>query len=621
MPTPRLDTLFTARRRPHLLRLAAWVLAAGLVLLAGGNAAHAQLFSPGKLHNVHADLEGDDKCTECHERGRRIDQSGCLGCHDDLAARIRQREGLHGRNYRDQRCAGCHVEHLGRKGRLIRWPGGKRENLNHAQTGWTLRGEHRQTGCDKCHDKRNKRGNRTFLGLDTACTSCHEDEHNGRFGKTCTKCHSETGWKQVDIDEFDHSLARFQLRGKHTSVDCQECHGKPAKYRGLAFQSCNDCHEDPHKGRFKQRCSDCHSERGWDKVEGLRENHPGVRLVNGHRQVACADCHDRGNDRVPSKGTECAGCHPPVHKARFGNDCADCHRSIKWLGLPERLGRRVHGRTRYPLRGEHREVSCQSCHPRRLPPPRRFRGIEFNRCAGCHEDKHEGRFQKRDGGECAQCHRVTGFRPTTFGVDEHASTQFALDGRHRAVPCSQCHTGERPRLDFRIAERACASCHENPHGTQFAAEMQLGGCAQCHSTTGWRNPKVDHSTWPLTGAHAMAACSSCHNVSDEDRAAGKAATYRGVPRECASCHRDEHAGQFRLSEPALPCSGCHETKSFRIQSFPHAERTGYELVGQHASTACESCHPQEQLANGSTVRRYRLGYRECRDCHANPHRE
>ncbi len=596
------------------------MLAAALLLI--GGTAHAQLFSPGPLHRTHASLEGDEKCTDCHSRGKQIDQTKCLACHDDLGKRIRDRAGLHGRTYRDQRCTQCHVEHVGKDARLVRWPGGSREQFTHDDTGWTLKGKHRTTGCDDCHKAKNRRGNKSYLGLASTCSSCHEDPHETRFGRDCTSCHSETGWKTVDLDKFDHDRARFSLKGKHRTVNCEKCHGKPRKFRGLAFDSCNDCHEDPHQGRFnKQKCDSCHTVEGWKQVENLRENHPGIKLINGHKPVACKDCHDRGNDQKPSKGDRCAGCHEPVHRAKFGNDCAECHASIKWMGLPERLGRRVHDQTRYPLRGQHGNVNCGECHSRQLSPAKRFRGTAFDRCAGCHDDQHKGEFTKRDGGECAQCHRVTGFRPTIFGLDEHATTSFALDGRHRAVPCSSCHTGQKPRLDLRIAKRACVDCHANPHGTQFATEMQTTGCAHCHSTAGWRNPKVDHTIWPLTGAHSMAACSSCHTPAEGDRATGRGPTYRGVPRQCEGCHRDEHAGQFRLTQPVLPCDTCHETKAFRIPAFPHVERTGYPLVGNHAKAACVACHPDQRLQNGTTVRRYRLGYRECRDCHANPHRE
>ncbi|WP_428263296.1 hypothetical protein [Haliangium sp.] len=614
-----------AGARRSLSRLGPGWLAAALVLVGvalGAGPARAQLFSPGPLHQVHGELEGDDHCTDCHSRGRRIAQDRCLECHDDLGRRIQARGGLHGRAYRGQRCSKCHIEHLGKNSRLVRWPGGQRENLDHSQTGWELRGSHQRTGCDDCHDKRNRRGNRTYLGLSTTCNSCHQDPHKGRFGRTCNDCHKETDWKKdVRLDDFNHDQARFELRGKHRSVDCDKCHGKPRKYRGLAFTSCDDCHEDPHKGRFKQACDSCHSVEDWKQVEGLRENHPGTKLINGHRRVPCADCHDRGNSQVPSKGRRCVGCHPVVHKARFGNDCKDCHASIRWLGLPERIGRRNHRRTRYPLRGQHREVACDKCHSTKLPSARRFRGVEFDRCDRCHADRHEGRFSARSGGECGQCHTVDGYLPTRFDLEQHRTTRFPLDGRHRAVPCSGCHTGSRPRLDMSISDRSCAGCHQNPHGEQFAAEMQLGGCAHCHSTAGWQNPKVDHSTWPLTGAHSMAKCSSCHTPSEADRAAGGGTTYRGVPRQCEGCHRDEHAGQFRLSEPVRPCDDCHVTDAFRIPTFEHEARTGYALVGKHAEVACVRCHPKQRIRDGDSVRRYRLGYNQCRDCHANPHRE
>ncbi|GAB4558590.1 MAG: hypothetical protein Tsb0020_03700 [Haliangiales bacterium] len=586
--------------------------------------AHAQLFSPGPLHQAHGDLEGDDKCTDCHSKGKRVAEDRCLECHDDLGRRIKAKAGLHGnRTYRQQKCVKCHIEHLGRNSRLVRWPGGDRKNLDHRQTGWPLRGSHQGPGCDECHDKRNKRNNRTYLGLSTTCISCHQDPHKDRFGRTCQDCHSEGDWKKdVRLDDFNHDLARFELRGKHRSVDCEKCHGKPAKYTGLAFTNCDDCHEDPHKGRFKQACESCHSVQGWKQVEDvLRKNHPGVKLIGGHRQVACKDCHDQGNDRVPTQGSRCVGCHKNTHRARFGDDCKDCHAGIKWVGLPERIGRRNHRKTRYPLVGLHRDVDCERCHPRSAPTARRFRRGNFERCDRCHEDKHNGTFAARDKGECSQCHTVEGYRPTLFGIEQHKTTQFALDGRHRAVPCAGCHTNERPRLDMRIADRRCVSCHQNPHGEQFAEEMAKGGCAQCHSTAGWRNPKIDHSIWPLTGAHGQTECSSCHNPSEEDRAVGQGATYRGVPRECAGCHNDIHAGQFRLTEPQRPCDDCHATSAFKIKNFPHEERTGYSLVGKHQQVACAQCHPNQNLRDGDAVRRYRLGYRACRDCHANPHRE
>lgn len=593
-------------------------LIAALAVAATAGTARAQLLSPGPLSRAHKSLEGDHQCSECHSSGKKIDEGKCLGCHSDLRSRIRARAGLHGATYRGRACARCHIEHLGRKTRLVRWPGRNRNRFNHAQAGWPLEGAHRRQGCDKCHDKRNSRGARTYLGLGTRCAGCHKDQHQGRFGAKCTSCHSQSSWKVRNLERFDHDLARFKLKNKHRQVACAKCHGKPERWTGLRFGDCVDCHTDPHRGQFrKRRCSSCHSDSGWNKLEGFR--HPGLRLTRGHRRVACRRCHDRGNVKPPSKGKRCVSCHEPVHRAKFGRRCESCHASIQWVGLDPAVGRRNHDKTRYPLEQSHAKVRCERCHSKSKPLSKRYRGVAFDRCDRCHADRHEGEMKGFGGGDCAACHTLRGFRPSVFGAAMHQKTRFPLDGRHAATPCGRCHKGERPRLRFEVSAKKCADCHDNPHGDQFAAEMRKGGCASCHNTGGWSQPNIDHSTWPLTGAHARAACGRCHNPSEADRKRGKGASYRGVPRECEGCHADRHAGQFRQSDPVVKCSFCHDTEAFAIKSFDHASKGRYELVGAHTKLACKRCHPTVTLKNKQQAVRYRLGYRACKDCHANPH--
>lgn len=585
-----------------------------------GRSASAQFLSPGPLHEVHKSLEGDDKCSECHSSGKKVSANACLGCHTELNERVRVGAGLHGKTYRGKTCESCHVDHLGRNSRFVRWPGGAKERFNHNEAGWTLNGAHAGKTCDSCHDKKNKRGAKTYLGLQTECLSCHKDEHRGRFGKKCLDCHNERKWKEVDTDKFNHDLAAFKLVGKHAETKCEDCHGTPAKWRGIAYDDCADCHKDPHKGEFgKKLCASCHTEKGWNRVDSFRKQHPGVRLSAGHKKVECKDCHDRGNMKAPSKGTACSSCHKPVHIAKFGTNCKNCHASIEWLGLPDSVGEKNHGKTRFPLEGSHEKVKCDNCHSPKVASAKRFRGLEFEKCVSCHEDKHSGAFSKWEQGECAQCHTVAGFRPSSFGVQMHEKTAFALDGRHVAAPCGRCHTSPSPRLDFKLPKSKCAECHDNPHGNQFEAEMKLGGCAQCHNTGAWSRPNIDHSTWPLQGAHARADCAACHDASAEDRKSGKGATYRGVPRQCEGCHQDNHAGQFRLTSPTRSCEFCHTSGSFKIERFEHTIKASYELTGAHEKLECAKCHREEKLKGGAKAVRYRLGYRECKDCHANPH--
>jgi hypothetical protein len=349
--------------------------------------------------------------------------------------------------------------------------------------------------------------------------------------------------------------------------------------------------------------------------------HPGTSLANGHASVPCRSCHDRGNLAAPSKGVACVSCHAPVHKAPFGNSCGTCHASIEWLKLPRSVGFNAHAKTDYPLTGKHESVACVDCHKPAVPREARFRKLAFGRCADCHEDKHRNEFAKLNRGECGPCHSTSGFRTTSFGSVAHASTRFPLEGTHTAAPCTACHEKQRPLLNLHVSKQACADCHENPHGDQFAKEMNDGGCGHCHSPNGWHSPKIDHSTWPLTGAHATAECDSCHHPTEDDRKLGRGASYRGVPRACGGCHDDPHLGQFRLSEPSLECGKCHSTTVFKIPAFDHLALARWALTGAHKTTACDKCHQKATLAADKTAVRWRLPTIECSFCHANPHRK
>ncbi|MBK8171733.1 MAG: hypothetical protein IPK60_15485 [Sandaracinaceae bacterium] len=591
---------------------------AGLILPTPKQA-HAQVLSPGDLARGHANLEGDQNCARCHSSGRQVNDALCNQCHTDIGASVRAGTGLHGASYRGRPCSQCHVEHRGRDARLTRWPGGAMERFNHADAGWPLHGAHAQQGCRECHSRRNERGAPTFLGLQTACVSCHEDPHENRFGRTCQSCHNEQNWRQVSLTHLDHNQTRFPLHGAHTRVECAECHGTPARYRGIEFQACTSCHTDPHQGHLGNACTSCHSENRWTEITMARNSHPRLSLAAGHADVTCNTCHDRGTSVAPTQGSACVDCHRPVHQARFGTNCVTCHAGIRWFGVPRAIALRAHADTVFPLRGEHEEVACARCHEPRFVENRRYRGLQFDRCNRCHQDVHRGEFAERQGGECARCHNEQGFRPTTFSVQMHRETRFPLEGRHEAARCSGCHGDTHPRLDLHVNDRLCVNCHANPHGNQFAAEMRDGGCSHCHSPLGWNRPNIDHSIWPLTGAHAQTTCDSCHTPSETDRRAGRGTSYRGVTHACEGCHDDIHAGQFRNSAPVRTCDECHSTSTFEIDHFAHEDVTGYPIDGRHREVACTACHTDTTLRNDAHVVLYRLGYRACADCHANPH--
>jgi len=604
---------WTVRQRAGVLLVALFC-----CLCSWAGAVRAQFFSPGELARDHAQLEGDTHCGDCHSAGNRVSNDKCLACHEDVGRTLRQKGGLHGRKFLGQPCGSCHVDHRGQDHELTRWDP---KAFEHEQTGWKLAGDHARLDCAKCHTGKNVRGNPTFIGLSNTCSSCHKDEHQGRFGTRCQTCHDEEDWKQLDLDPFDHDQARFDLRGKHQKVACAKCHGEPPRYRPLAFQACGDCHKDPHQARLGSECQSCHSEDSWQKLNMKRAAHPGLSLAAGHATVACKTCHDRGNLAAPSKGKRCASCHTPVHVAKFGDDCADCHASIRWLGLSEALGRKVHAQARYPLAGEHQEVACDKCHSPKKPRAKRYRKLEFDQCADCHRDVHAGQFRDRNAGACEGCHSLDGFRETSFGIEQHASSRFALTGGHEATPCGSCHTKEPPRLDWQLEKQACSDCHQNPHGSQFDEQLRAGGCGACHTSRAWDLPNIAHDSWPLTGAHQAARCDQCHTPSEADRKAGAGLSYRDAPRDCEGCHDDVHLGQFRLTEPQRQCADCHGATRFTLPEFDHRASTGYTLEGKHASVACRACHVPTELSSGERTALWRLPYRGCKDCHKNPHAE
>ena len=330
-----------------------------------------------------------------------------------------------------------------------------------------------------------------------------------------------------------------------------------------------------------------------------------LSLAGGHAGLACSKCHDKGVGQPPSKGNQCKDCHQRGHDTDFGPNCQECHGAIVWLSVPEPLARAAHAKTPYPLLGKHQQAPCAECHLPTTPAVDRFRLVSHDKCLSCHEDKHKGEFAAQDMGDCGGCHDNNGFDRSTYGLARH--TTFKLEGKHVATPCRACHP---TRTSFLMGGTACLDCHQNPHGTKFAAELADKGCAGCHTTDDWRAAKVPHPTFQLTGAHARTACSACHGAKPDD---ADPASFRGLPRTCQGCHDDVHAGQFEKKA----CTDCHSTEGWKTK-FDH-DKTRYPLEGVHIPMACENCHRPTTLRDGSTSVRFRLGYFQCKDCHALPH--
>ena len=511
----------------------------------GPTSGAAQVLSPGQLAEPHAELEGVRHCTDCHELGKRgIAADRCLGCHEALGARVAAGQGYHATVPSDG-CTQCHQDHLGRDFDLLRIDEGA---FPHADTGYELVLSHAEVDCRDCHRGANitdpgvrslktERGalDRTFLGLDRECASCHatDSPHGTQFSdRGCTDCHDTGAWEEAS--GFDHTATRFTLDGRHEELGCADCHGTgtEALYRPIAFGTCADCHSDPHAGAMRGACASCHTTGGWQLLaqgavdSGFDHARTSFRLVGAHATATCTSCHRRGTpptgellniryqrgtaDRTyPSPvATSCASCHVDRHAfpdatGRWAG-CSECHSEAGWT--PSAFGATRHtDESAFPLTGAHLATPCFACHEDPERGHTRFTlSIGVSSCVACHtaDDPHEGRYEAI---ACETCH-VT----DAFDVVEYPHPQADLDGR------------------------ACASCHDpdDPHEGQFEGR----DCASCHVTGAFAISSFDHSTtrFPLDGAHDDASCAACHA---QETVGGRSFfRYRPLGTECVDCH-------------------------------------------------------------------------------------
>ena len=570
-----------------------------IALAAGGlTNARAQV-SPGPLAKAHAGLDGNLGCVKCHGKGAGEMDRKCLACHEEIGSLVSKRKGFHGREgTRD--CARCHPDHGGREFAMIAWPDKSPAKFDHARAGWPLAGKHAAVECRKCHTSahvskemqslvKNKSREIAWVGLDTDCRGCHEDVHRGSLGSDCTRCHDEQGWKPAH--GFDHVATAFALTGKHATVACAACH------EAARLQLAKD-------------------ERG--------------RVVPLYKPLP----HD-----------ECSACHADPHQGSFGAQCSRCHVTA---GFKQTSAEGFdHDRTRYPLRGAHATLKCAACHDEKAAWGKK---PLFATCAGCHKDAHAGQTAVAGKAtDCAACHTVSAFAPSTFTVVQHAETKYPLDGAHARVACRDCHRRKPAGTPAQVAAALgsagvwlhpahgrCVECHRDPHEGRFAPggeRAREDDCRACHSMDAFRPSLVDAAMhagtrFPLEGAHRAVPCFACHQDMSEParasapstRAAGAAPSAKLLmridDRSCRGCHESPHGTQFDGRKDKGACESCHGVEAFVPAShFDHARVKNFQLDGAHARVACVKCHPIV-TAGRKRMALYRPISARCESCHA-----
>jgi len=514
------------------------------------------------LKGAHA----KSRCDDCHQRALIADAS--IRRLFEKQPKRTTSLGL------SERCDACHFdEHRGQLARECQ----KCHNeaawkpptaFNHQASAFPLLGKHKEVGCAKCHQALTdehfngaafpKPRAATFMEMKPiehkTCESCHDDPHKGSFGPACASCHSEAGWKIIKTDKGRdtgfHDKTKFPLRGGHVGVACRSCHGpfpgQPAKFKGLAFGACSDCHEDAHLGQLRPKppakvaaCDTCHSVNAFVPVRYEVEQHATTKfpLEGAHAASACRGCH-------------------PIEDRMAARITAAVHKFLQVRRRPERF-------------------SLAVLRPKKSPQA----------CAECHEDVHRGQFLTEAGvNDCAACHKTSSFSDLKFDHDEQS--RFPLTGKHAKTVCAGCHKTERTEqtafVRYKPLSLACGSCHTDIHQGQFLAAgpgaraqgqpdgailvAQRGGggaaggarrkrrdCDFCHKTEDFKHTIFNHNdrrftTYALDGKHQKVACTSCHpKVAVAEGIA--TVRYRPLPRACEDCHVDFHHGEFRGFEP------------------------------------------------------------------------
>ncbi len=505
--------------------------------------------SPGELSAAHAHLEGMSNCTKCHSLGAKIANEKCLACHTEIKAHVDQKTGYHASpEVRGKSCITCHSDHHGRNFQLVRFA---KEKFDHGITGFKLSGEHAKKQCAECHkpafisNPAIKKKKFTYLGLNPECLKCHEDYHQKTLAQKCSNCHDFDAFKPATL--FKHETTKFQLTGKHATVPCLSCHkvsllnGKKfQEFAGIKFQSCSNCHADPHHNQFGPNCSSCHTGESFHAVKGIANfDHSKTKflLEDKHKTLACVQCH-KANLTDPVKHDKCTDCHKDYHDGQFMKDgvvenCNACHSTKGFKETSYTIEK--HNSGKFPLLGSHLATPCITCHKKQ--EKWKFREIGI-RCIDCHENIHKQFINEKyyPDYSCQSCHNNETWKSVSF---DHSKTAFILTGPHEKQTCRTCHfrkdaSGQEIQKFTDMAAN-CTSCHTDIHAKQFEV-TGVTNCLRCHASNTWKIVTFDHNktAFKLDGKHEKVACIKCHKPVIKDQKTF--VLYKTNKLRCENCH-------------------------------------------------------------------------------------
>jgi len=245
--------------------------------------------------------------------------------------------------------------------------------------------------------------------------------------------------------------------------------------------------EYPHGG-YRAECTLCHSPDGWRPARVSEEfEHPSVPLVGAHAQTDCRSCHE--SLAFDQLDPACVACHQDVHQGELGIDCARCHTSRNFIESSRM--RRAHQLTRFPLRGGHAVLDCDTCHPPTSSGRMTYVNVQIE-CEACHLDEYQATTNPDHATagfptDCSRCHSGLVWQRVRLGNDafNHDGPFFPIfSGKHRGHwgSCSDCHANQNNYSVF-----TCLQCHEHSqtrmddkHSDEPGYQYDSLLCLSCH---------------------------------------------------------------------------------------------------------------------------------------------
>lgn len=416
------------------------------------------------------------------------------------------------------------------------------------------------------------------------CTQCHVLGEKVTNEK-CLACHSEMK-RLISNNKGYHVSA--EVKGK----DCFACH---SEHHGLNFKLI----------RFDEKT--------------FNHKLTGYQLEGKHRTISCAECHQAKNITVKTSkkksgsflglAQNCLSCHADYHRQSLPSDCSSCH----GFDAFSPASKFSHENTAFALKGKHRALACEKCHPNSEvngSPFQKFTGLKFNNCTACHTDVHQNKF----GQNCRSCHNENSFRQVAGMANfDHGKTAFPLQGKHSQLSCQACH---KQSFATALAHGKCIDCHSDYHRGQFDRQTQKTDCSTCHDVNGFQTSNFtielhNQSRFKLEDAHLATPCFACHQKE-------KRWEFRQIGEHCVDCHPNIHLG--KIGDKYMPqqdCRMCHGVSQWADVTFDH-KLTGFNLTGKHADTSCRACHFKQE---GDRLQQQFAGMgKACQQCHADVHR-